>query len=90
MTMPVFQTSVFLLCILSSATCAALLFRQYSRTRLRLLLWSAICFVALTANNLFVLFDIVVLPDVELLPFRQLSSLTAVSVLLYAFIWETE
>lgn len=88
--MPVFQTSVFLLCILSSATCAALLFRQYSRTRLRLLLWSAVCFVALTVNNLFVLFDIVVLPDVELLPYRQLASLTAVSVLLYAFIWETE
>ena len=88
--MPIFQTAVFLLCFATSAACAGLLFRQYARTRARLLLWSALCFAGLTVNNLFVVLDMVVLPDVFLLPARQLSSLAAVSVLLYGFIWETD
>ncbi len=88
--MPIFQTAVFLLCLATSAACAGLLFRQYARTRARLLLWSALCFAGLTVNNLFVVLDIVVLPDMFLLPARQLSSLAAVSVLLYGFIWETD
>ena len=81
---------VFVLCILTSLICAVLLFRQFFRTQLRLLFWSALCFVALTLNNLFVLLDIVLLPDVYLLGWRQFFSLTAVCILLYGFIWETE
>lgn len=89
--MPLFQTAVFLLCLLTSAVCAWLLFRQYARTQARLLLWSAICFLGLTANNLFVVVDILILSDaMSLLPLRHLSSLLAVGVLLYGFIWETD
>jgi hypothetical protein len=88
--MPIFQTAVFLLCLATSAACALLLFRQYARTRARLLLWSALCFAGLTVNNLFVVLDIIILPDVFLLPWRGLSSLAAVSVLLYGFVWETD
>lgn len=88
--MQIFQTAVFLLCLATSAACAWLLFRQYARTRARLLLWSALCFAGLMGNNLFVVLDLLVLPDVFLLPARQLSSLAAVSVLLYGFIWETD
>ena len=89
--MPVFQTAVFLLCLGTSAACAWLLFRQYARTRARLLLWSAICFLGLTVNNLLVVVDILVLSDaVSLLPLRHLSSLLAVGVLLYGFIWEAD
>ena len=88
--MPIFQTAVFLLCLATSAGCAGLLFRQYARTGARLLLWSALCFAGLTVNNLFVVLDILVLPDVYLLPWRGLASLAAVSVLLYGFIWETD
>jgi len=84
-----FQALVLVLCVLTSATCAALLFRHYAKVRTRLLLWSACCFALLTANNLFVLADIVLFPEVYLLPFRQISSLGAIAVLLYGFIWET-
>jgi hypothetical protein len=85
-----FQTAVFLLCLATSAACAWLLFRQYARTGARLLLWSALCFAGLTVNNFFVVLDLIVLPDLYLLPARALSSLAAVSVLLYGFIWETD
>lgn len=81
---------VYLLCLVTSMVCAALLVRSYLRTRTRLLLWSALCFVLLALNNLFVVADMILLPSVDLTLARQLSALAAVGVLLYGFIWETE
>ncbi|WP_370545521.1 DUF5985 family protein [Caulobacter sp. 17J80-11] len=81
---------VYLLCLATSMVCAALLVRSYLRTRTRLLLWSALCFVLLALNNLFVVGDMILLPSVDLTLGRQLSALAAVCVLLYGFIWETE
>jgi Family of unknown function (DUF5985) len=54
------------------------------------LLWSAICFCLLAVNNLLVFVDIIMLPEVNLPALRALTSLAAVSVLLYGFIWEIE
>nr|WP_255500930.1 DUF5985 family protein [Caulobacter sp. 17J80-11] len=79
-----------MLCLATSMVCAALLVRSYLRTRTRLLLWSALCFVLLALNNLFVVGDMILLPSVDLTLGRQLSALAAVCVLLYGFIWETE
>ena len=87
--MSIFTMSVFLLSLLTSAVCAWLLYRQYIRTPSGLLFWSALCFLALTANNLFVVLDLIVFPSMELLPFRHASSLIAIGVLLYGFIWES-
>ena len=81
---------IYLLCLAASAGCAWLLLRSYARNRTRLLLWSAICFVLIAFNNLFVVVDILVLPSVDLVPLRRLASLAAVAVLLFGFIWETE
>ena len=81
---------IYLLCLAASAGCASLLLRSYARNRTRLLLWSAICFVLIAFNNLFVVVDILVLPSVDLVPLRRLASLAAVAVLLFGFIWETE
>jgi hypothetical protein len=53
-------------------------------------LWSALCFIGLSVNNFFLFLDVVVLPDVNLLPMRQLSALLAIGVLLFGFIWESE
>jgi len=47
-----FKFLLFLLAALTSFGCMALLFRGYARTGLRLLLWSALCFIGLTVNNL--------------------------------------
>ena len=85
------KAAVFLLCFATSVVCLILLARSYARTRMRLLLWSSLCFVFLAINNLVLFFDVVVFPvEVNLLPFRQLSSLIGVGVLLYGFIWETD
>lgn len=82
--------AVYGLCLLTSGLCAALLFRSYGRSRQPLLLWSSACFALLALNNLLVVLDMVVLPDVDLSVVRQLTSLAAVGVLIYGFIWEVD
>jgi hypothetical protein len=81
---------VYLLCLLTSATCAALLVRSYRRSRSRLLLWSAISFTLLALNNFLVFMDLVVVgPNIDLLWLRYSAALAAVCVLIYGFIGET-
>ena len=85
-----FAISVYLLCVLTSALCAVLLGRSYLRTRMRLLLWSSLCFVLLAANNLVVVVDLAILPAVDLRLLRHALSLGAVLLLLIGFIWDRE
>jgi hypothetical protein len=85
-----FQTVIYSLCLLTSAGCALLLVRSYGQSRAKLLLWSALCFILLAVNNLLVVIDLLILPKIDLVPFRHLASLAAVSVLVFGFIWETE
>lgn len=84
------KEAVYFLCLATSAGCAILLFVSYSRTRVKLILWSAICFALLALNNMMVIVDLMVLPTVDLLPLRKLASISAVSILLFGFIWESE
>ena len=83
-------TAVYLLCLLTSIGCAGLLVRTWRRTRTRLLLWSAACFLLLALNNLLLVLDMLVVAQVSLLPLRHATALAAVGVLLYGFIWEVE
>jgi len=85
-----FPTAVYLLCFATSSACAILLARSYARTRARLLLWSAMCFVLLAGNNLLVVVDLLVLPDVNLTVVRLGFSAAALTVLLFGFIWDLE
>jgi hypothetical protein len=85
-----FPTAVYTLCLLTSAACAALLARRYWQTGMRLLLWSALCFLLLAFNNLAVIFDLLVFPAADLRLPRLLTSLAAVGVLLFGFIWDSE
>lgn len=86
-----FPSAVYLLCFLTSSACAWLLARNYRRTGARMLLWSALCFVLLGLNNLVVVVDLVLLPQVVALQVpRLLLSLSAVAVLLFGFIWDLE
>jgi hypothetical protein len=82
--------TIYLLCTLTSLACAWLLLASYRRTRHRLLFWSGWAFVGLTANNLFLLGDKVLFPDIDLLPARLVSALAAMLLLLYGLIWEEE
>jgi hypothetical protein len=85
-----FPTAVYVLCFLTSAACAVLLARSYRRTLARLLLWSALCFALLAANNLVVVIDLLVLPNLDLRLPRQLLTTAAILVLLFGFIWDLE
>jgi hypothetical protein len=79
-----------LLASLTSLACMVLLFRAYFANGLRLLLWSALCFVCLTANNVLLFLDLVIFPDLDLRIFRLYTALTGVLLLLYGFLWEAE
>jgi hypothetical protein len=81
-------TIVYVLCLATSLLCAVLLVRAYWASRSRLLLWSALCFVLLAANNLLVVVDMVMLPQADLTIARQGAALAAVLVLLVGFVWE--
>ena len=85
-----FPAAVYILCFLTSSACAFLLARNYRRTSARLLLWSALCFLLLAGNNLVVIVDLLVLPDVNLSILRLACSLAAVMVLLFGFVWDLE
>jgi hypothetical protein len=89
--MQVFQFVLFLLAALTSLACMGLLFRGYARTRMPLLLWSALCFVFLSLNNVALFVDTIVFPtEVDLRLLRLGAALTGIACLLYAFIWEAE
>lgn len=89
--MDVFKFLLFSLAALTSFACMALLFRGYARTGVRLLLWSALCFIFLTTNNVLLFFDTIVFPtQVDLRPYRLGAALVGIACLLYAFLWEAE
>jgi hypothetical protein len=81
---------IYSLCTLTSLACAWLLLGSYRRTRHRLLFWSGWSFVAMTVNNVFLVLDKIVFPDVYLLPVRQGAALLAMLLLLYGLIYEKE
>jgi hypothetical protein len=78
--------AVYSLCFLTSSACAYLLARNYVRTRARLLLWSALCFTFLALNNLAVIIDLVIIPEVSFSLARLCLSLIAVSLLLFGLV----
>ena len=82
------EVIIYLLCVITSLLCAYLLARAYRRGKTRLLIWSALCFALLAINNLVLAADVLLLPDNDLSLLQILTSLSAVGVLLYAFIWE--
>lgn len=89
--MEAFEPVLFLLALVTSLACMVLLFRAYAASGMRLLLWSALCFVGLSVNNVFLFFDLVIFPTMlDLRPYRLLSALVGLLFLLYGFIWESE
>jgi len=78
------------LAALTSVACMVLLFRAYARSGVRLLLWSGLCFVFLSLNNVLLFVDVVVLPEADLRPYRLAAALVGIVFLLYGFIVEAE
>lgn len=85
-----FSVVLYVVAIVTSLGCMLLLFRAYAASKMRLLLWSALCFVGLTVSNLVLFIDVLVLPDMDLRPLRLGATLIGLSFLLYGFVWEAE
>jgi hypothetical protein len=79
---------VYYLCALTSLACAILLIRAYVERRVRLLLWSGICFIGLALNNALLIVDRVMMPERDLAIIRTLPALVGIMVLIYGLIWD--
>ncbi len=81
---------VYSLCALTALACACLLLLAWRRSRYRLLLWSSLCFMGLTLNNLLLVLDKIIFPELDLSLWRLTTALVSLGVLLFGLIWETK
>ena len=84
-----FGTVVYILCSLTSTLCAVLLLRGYRQSRVKLLLWSGVCFAGLALNNVRLFIDLRILPATDLSLVRTLPALAGIIVLIYGLVWES-
>jgi hypothetical protein len=82
------QGAVYILCAAAALACGVLLVRGYRRRRVRLLLWCGVFFFCLTAENVILFIDLVVVPGTDLSLFRYSAELAGVALLLYGLVWE--
>lgn len=82
--------AVYSLCAITSMSCAWLLLRSYAASKVRLLFWSGLCFSFFAINNILLVIDLTVLPQVDLSTIRAIPTLMGLMVLLYGFIWEDQ
>jgi hypothetical protein len=80
---------VYLLCALASTFSAWLLIRNYRANKVRLALWTCLCFAGLALNNVLLFVDLALLREtIDLSLPRALSALAAVLVLIVGLVWE--
>jgi heme/copper-type cytochrome/quinol oxidase subunit 4 len=73
---------------ITSVLCAILLLRGYLRTKVRLLLWSGLCFVAFSVHNILLLGA--ARTPVDAAPIlSEIPALVGTAVLVFGLIWET-
>jgi hypothetical protein len=67
-----------------------MLLRSYQRGRSNILLWSGLCFIGLSINNIVLAVDMILLPQIDFNGTFWRSLLTAASgcLLLFGLIWE--
>jgi hypothetical protein len=81
---------IYVLCALTSFACAVLLFRGYQQSRSRLLFWSALCFLGLTASNVLLILDRIVYPEIDLYPLRLAAGLAGFLLMIVGLVWERD
>ena len=88
--------TVYILCALTSLACAVMLWRGFSQSRARFLMWSSLCFAGLAINNILLFVDKLVLPNVEgvggiAFPvWRSAAALIGLALLIYGLVWDAE
>ena len=81
---------IYSLCALTSVLCCVLLWRSWRASGARLLFWSALCFGALSVNNILLVLDRLVFLEMDLFTWRLLAALAAVLLLLFGLVWEED
>lgn len=81
---------VYILCAATSFLCTVMLLRGYRQTGVRLLFWSAICFLGLTLDNVLLYADLVIVPDMNLTLFRRGTALVALMSLVFGLVWDAK
>ena len=81
---------IYSLCALTSLGCAWLLLRGYRRDGAALLKWCGLCFAGLTASNLILVVDLLVVPGINLFAVRNATTLLAMGLLVYGLVWEVK
>jgi len=81
---------IYILCALTCVAASVLLWRGYRRSRQRLLYWSSLCFAIMAVSNGLLILDLVLLPDVHLLPWRSAITQVALFVLIFGLIFESD
>jgi hypothetical protein len=85
------NAAVYLLSAGTAFFCSLLLFRSYFSNGARLLLWSALCFVALTLDNVILFVDMILLgSDISLALLRKSTALLGLTLLVYGMIWDVK
>lgn len=82
--------TIYGLCTLTSLLCAWMLLTSYRRNGVRLLFWSGLCFIGLSVNNILLVLDKLVFPQIDLLLLRLFSALVALLLLLFGLIYENK
>jgi hypothetical protein len=80
---------VYVLCGLTSFACALLLLASYRRTRARLLMWSSLCFFGLAINNVLLIADLVLFPEIDFSLWRSEVALVSMLLLVLGLVWES-
>jgi hypothetical protein len=88
--MNVFKILLYAVAALSSCACMILLFRGFIQRRVRLLMWSGVCFAGLTIANVALFLDLVIFTSDDLRLWRLVPALIGMMFLLYGFIWDAE
>jgi hypothetical protein len=82
-------TAVYLVCALASIACAVLLARSWHRSRVRLLMWTALGFAGLAVNNILLFTDRVLVPERDLAVARDITGFAGIAILMLGLIWES-
>ena len=68
-----FKIGLLSAAVFTSCACTVLLFRAYRQRRIRLLMWSSICFAGLTVNNTLLFADLVIFPQIVMWPLQMMT-----------------
>lgn len=83
------EQAVYILCAATALACGTLLWRGFQRRHVRLLLWCALFFFAMSLENIILFIDLVLIPQTDFTLIRRSTALVGVLVLLYGLVWDT-